>query len=226
MPDLDLYLNAEVLLPQDGEYMQMATVIGRATDSDGVPVGSYDSNPILNTRLYDVMFPDGSIRQYSANIIAENIFSQVDEEGYHYILLDEIIDYKKDETAIDKRDEFIIDDAGNKSRRLTTRGWTFLVNWKDGSQTWIPLKDIKESNPIEVAEFAMTKGLEKEPAFAWWVPHTLKKRNRIISAVNARLRKKTHKYGIEVPRSVEHAYQLDENNRNTLWRNAECHSSV
>ena len=67
IPDLDLYLNAEVLLPQDGEYMKAARVIGRATNNDGEPVGMYDSNPILNTRVYDVMFPDGSIQQYSAN---------------------------------------------------------------------------------------------------------------------------------------------------------------
>ena len=64
------------------------------------------------------------------------------------------------------------------------------------------------------------KGLTKEPAFAWWVPFTLKKRNKIISAVNARLRKKTHKYGIEMPTSVEHAYRLDERNDNTFWRDA------
>ena len=38
--------------------------------------------------------------------------------------------------------------------------------------------------------------------------------------MNARLRKKTHKYGIEMPTSVEHAYRLDEQNGDTFWRNA------
>ena len=61
-----------MLLPQDGEHMGAAKVIGKTTNSDGVPLGTYNSNPILNTRVYDVMFPDGSIQQYSANIIAEN----------------------------------------------------------------------------------------------------------------------------------------------------------
>ena len=86
--NLDLYLDAEVLLPQDGEYMRSARVIGRATDANGIPVGTYNSNPVLNTRIFNVMFPDGNIQQYSANIIAENIYSQVDEEGYRYVLLD------------------------------------------------------------------------------------------------------------------------------------------
>ena len=61
--DLDLFLNAEALLPQNGEYMQAAMVIGRITDYDGNPVGTYNINPIVNTQLYDVMFPYGAIQQ-------------------------------------------------------------------------------------------------------------------------------------------------------------------
>jgi hypothetical protein len=29
-----------------------------------------------------------------------------------------------------------------------------LVEWKDGLATWVPLKDLKNSNPVEVAEYA------------------------------------------------------------------------
>ena len=220
IPDYDLFLNAEVLLPQDGEYLQAARVIGRSKDEDGMPVGLYNSNPILNTRVYDVEFPDGGIRQYSANIIAENIFSQVDEDGYRYQLLDEIIDCKRDETAIEKTDGYLVDKNGRKRRRITTKGWKFLVAWKDGQQSWVPLKDIKETHPIEVAEYVKAHSLIDEPAFAWWAPYTLKKRDRVIMTVNARLRKKTHKFGIELPTSVAHAYELDRKNGNDFWRKA------
>ena len=34
------------------------------------------------------------------------------------------------------------------------------------SKTWIPLKDMKESYAIEVAEFALARGIGKLPAFA------------------------------------------------------------
>ena len=44
-----------------------------------------------------------------------------------------------------------------------------------------PLKDSKESNPVDVAEFAKARGTDDESAFAWWVPHTLRKRDLIIS---------------------------------------------
>ena len=47
----------------------------------------------------------------------------------------------------------------------------------------------------------------------------MKKRFRIISLVNksnADHLKKTHKFGIEVPKSVAQAYVLDKNNGNNL----------
>ena len=34
------------------------------------------------------------------------------------------------------------------------------------------------------------------------------------------MRKKTHKYGIEIPRSLAHAKELDRMNGNTLWMDA------
>jgi hypothetical protein len=42
--------------------------------------------------------------------------------------------------------------------------------------SWHQLADLKESYPIEVAEFAVTQGIQDEPAFIWWVPYVLAKR--------------------------------------------------
>jgi hypothetical protein len=42
----------------------------------------------------------------------------------------------------------------------------------------------------------------------------------ILSKIKARICKTTHKYGIEVPMSIEHAYSLDRENNNSLWRDA------
>ena len=53
--------------------MVAAKVLGQSTNADGVPIGVYDSNPIMNTRIYGVTFPDGAIQQYSANVIAESL---------------------------------------------------------------------------------------------------------------------------------------------------------
>jgi hypothetical protein len=35
---------------------------------------------------------------------------------------------------------------------------------------WLPLKDLKESYPVQVAEYAVANKFAKQPAFAWWVP--------------------------------------------------------
>jgi hypothetical protein len=40
------------------------------------------------------------IEQYTANVIAENLYSQCDSEGHQFLVLDEIIDHAKDNSAI------------------------------------------------------------------------------------------------------------------------------
>ena len=218
-PDAEVLLNAEVLLPQ-GEELRLAKVIRKHKDSDDKVTGDYNEIPMLNTVVYDVLFPDGAVKQYSANIIAENILRQVDVDGYHSQLLEGILEHKKDSRAVEKKDRWIVSKRGKRSMRKTTVGWKFRVKWKDGSVTWAPLKDLKESNPVEVAEYAKARGIKDKPAFAWWVPFTLRKRDAVISAVNLRVRKTTHKYGIEIPTSVEHAKEIDSRNKNRVWQDA------
>ena len=104
-----------------------------------------------------------------------------------------------------------------KRLRKTTVGWTLKVRWHDDSEQWVPLSVLKESNPVEVAEYATARNIANEPAFRWWVPYTLRKRDAIISSVKARTRKTTHKYGIEIPRNIQHAYELDKQNQNDFW---------
>jgi hypothetical protein len=79
---------------------------------------------------------------------------------------------------------------------------------------------MKESNPVEVAEYAVAAAIHHEPAFAWWVDWTLKQRDRIIAAVNNCTLKRTHKFGIAIPRTVEEAYKLDKENGHDNWAKA------
>ena len=54
----DVLINAEVMLDH-GESAVLARVIRQAVDSDGNVIGSWDSNPILNTLVYECEFDDG-----------------------------------------------------------------------------------------------------------------------------------------------------------------------
>ena len=215
----DEYLTAEVLLPNMGTVTK-AKVTGRKRDADGNPIGKRHSNPILDTREYEVEFADGSIDIFAAHIIAENLYAQVDDEGKSYSILSEIVDHKRDGSAVCRDDAFETTRTGTLRRRRTTKGWNLLVSWKDGSTSWVPLKDIKESNPVQVAEYAVANKILEEPAFAWWARHTLKKRERIIRKVKSRYWDRTHKYGILLPRSVEEALRIDQETNTTFWQNA------
>ena len=59
--------------------------------------------------------------------------------------------------------------------------------------------------------------ISEESAFVWWEPYTLKKQYHIIAKFKAHFLKKSHKFGVEVPTSIEEAYRLDQKNNNTLW---------
>jgi hypothetical protein len=43
---------------------------------------------------------NGTHEKYQANMIAENMFAQVDSEGNQFLLLQEITDHKKDHSAV------------------------------------------------------------------------------------------------------------------------------
>ncbi len=112
--------------------------------------------------------------------------------------------------------------TGMRRMRQTTVGWSFLIRWGDGSTQWVDIKVLKESNPVQVGEYIISREIQNEPAFAWWVPYVMRKRDVIVSAVKSRIKKTTHKYGIEMPVPgkdvVQHAIDLDRWNGNTLWR--------
>ena len=219
----DQYLQMELALPQgDSLEPRMARVTKRLKDSHGIPIGTADQNPLLDTRMYEVEFADGEKASLTANYIAENLFAQVDDEGNRHILMKEIIDYRTNETELKQQDAFITTKMGTKHRQETTKGWELLIEWKDGSTNWVSLKDIKESYPVEVTEFALATRISMEPAFTWWVPFVLKKRNRILAKVKSKYWLRTHKFGIRIPKSVEEAKKIEEQNGDTLWWDAIC----
>ena len=111
-------------------------------------------------------------------------------------------------------------EKGLKYTKASTTGHNLCCQWKDGSTSWEPLSRLKESNPVQVAEYAVKKKLVHYPAYSWWVPHILRKRDRIIAKVKSRYQRRTHKFGIEIPKTVERALQIDEENGNTYWRDA------
>lgn len=216
----DKYIAANVMLPDSDGVLRKATVRKRKRDEDGNLIGHTHRNPILDTSLYEVEFEDGNLHTYTANMIAENLYEQVDEEGQTHVIFDGIVDHKKGDDAIAISDGFV-EVNGRRHPKRTTRGWKLCVLWKDGSTSWVSLKDLKESHPIQVAEYAVAREIAHEPAFAWWVPSVLRRRNRIISVVaKTKYARTDQKYGIELPKTVKRALEIDLETGTKFWENA------
>ena len=216
----DKLVGAEVCIPDSKGMKMMAKVVKRIKDNNGTPVGTSHENIFNNHSLYEVKYPDGETAELEYNVIAENMMSQIDSEGHHYQVISEISDHAFDNSAIKKCNGFIRGKNGNLHPKITTRGCKLEVEMKDGSVTWIPLKDLKLSNPVELAEYAVANEIADEPVFKWWVHETLKKRDRIISKIKAKYWRTTHKFGIEVPKTVDEAYAIDHKTNTQFWTNA------
>jgi len=73
------------------------------------------------------------------------------------MMMSEIIDHRVLPDAIPQSQGTYVNQYGVKRRKTTTRGWGFLIKWKDGSTDWILLKDLKESYPVKLAHYATHK---------------------------------------------------------------------
>jgi hypothetical protein len=95
----DEYLSTLVNLP-----VGYRTSKGKYSVEKGTTIGDLLGFKIvilmMDTREYEVIFPDGSVQSYLANTIAENLYSQVDDEGQGFSIMSEIIDHEKDESAL------------------------------------------------------------------------------------------------------------------------------
>ena len=143
----DAYLNASVVFPQGDKHVR-GRVKGRKRDADSNPIGRANANPILDTRRYEVEFPDGEVTELTANVIAESMYAQCDEEGNELVIMDSIVGYKKGSNALELKDQRMVH-RGKPSLRRTTVGWHLCVQWKDGSTSWEKLSDLKECYPVE-----------------------------------------------------------------------------
>jgi hypothetical protein len=85
-------------------------------------------------------------------------------------------------------DQFIVA-RGCQHLCKTTASWWICVSWKNGETSWERLADLKESNPLEVAKYSLAQGMDHEAACV------IKRREQIVSAVNNRYLKWTHKFG-------------------------------
>ena len=97
-PAYDWIINAEVALQLE-EEVTTGKVTCRALGPDGQLAATYNDNPFLNTIIYEVENPDGQVKDYAANVIAENMLTQVDSDGFTLTMINGFIDYERDDAV-------------------------------------------------------------------------------------------------------------------------------
>ena len=93
------------------------------------------------------------------------MYAQCDPEGNRYVLLDSIAGFCRSTTALFNAFQKMTR-KGRTHYQLLTAGWKRFCQWKYGSKSWTKLSDLKESHPIETAEYAIAQGIDGEPALA------------------------------------------------------------
>ena len=83
---IDNHIGMNVDLPHQGERRE-ERVVSRKRNNDGMLVGTANENSTLDSRVYIVDFGDGDYAEYSANVLMENLYSQVDKQGKQFSML-------------------------------------------------------------------------------------------------------------------------------------------
>jgi predicted transcriptional regulator len=76
----DQYVGSHVRV-SIGDEIRSGKVVRRKRELDGTVTGRANANSMLDTRTYEIEFPDGHSDEYTANVIAENMYAQCDIEG-------------------------------------------------------------------------------------------------------------------------------------------------
>ena len=66
------------------------------------------------------------------NVIADNIYIQVDVDKYNYSMLYEIIGHRNTDEAIPMESGYCDTRTGVKRRLIITKGWRLKLKWEIG----------------------------------------------------------------------------------------------
>ena len=98
-----------------------------------------------------------------------------------------------------------------------------MIKWDTGEVTWEPVSEIRKTDPVTIAKYAREKGLSETPGWKWTRKFTKnpKKFIRISKQMKLSILKGPRfRFGIQVPRNIKEAMELDKINGNTAWQDA------
>ena len=78
LEELNDFIGSKLLLPGRDLIHVLTIVKKRKLDCKDESIGEYNTNPVLDLRIYKLEFPVGRVEEYSTNTIIENILHQVE----------------------------------------------------------------------------------------------------------------------------------------------------
>ena len=90
------YIGSKLVVPGKYSIPVLAQVKRRKRDALGNPIGEEHSNPILDTRIYELESPYQRVDEYAANIIIENTIDQIYDQVWDTRILEEIASFHRD----------------------------------------------------------------------------------------------------------------------------------
>ena len=118
---LDEFIGTQILLSTK-TGPELIKVTSRKRDSTGHLIGTKYSRPTLDSRIYNVQFPDGHYDQYITYVLVEALFDSCDDDGYDTGFISEISGHRFNATAIRKPDSFYLSKDSNRRLNITTKG--------------------------------------------------------------------------------------------------------
>ena len=115
---------------------------------------------------FEIELERGETDQIMTTQIAATLYSQLDNEGRKIMQCKGIIDHNSDWPALMLMKETGLATLKGGCRKYKTAmcSWNVLVEWWDETTTWMGVKDVKETSPIELAEYAVANKIVDELA--------------------------------------------------------------
>jgi hypothetical protein len=140
-------MSSHLVLPREGHLEQVFHIFAHLKKYHKTEVVYDPSDPVIDETQFDA-------KDWASSELG-HLDGVEDHEGHNIMLMRDIIDYERDEAmAVPIEDKYLTTKSGQRRLRKTIQGWRFLVNWKVRTESWVKLTELKDSFPIELAEFA------------------------------------------------------------------------
>ena len=118
---IDKYLNMNLIFDVGTNDEHRGTMVKSSQGTYGRYIGQLHTNSFFDTREYEIYFTYRTQDKYATNVIADNMYEQVDDKGCQFQLLVEIQDHRKYVTEISKGKGKIRYSNGTYRDNITTK---------------------------------------------------------------------------------------------------------